>query len=46
MIEYHPPYEQLVWDYRKANINSIQKDLKQINWRFLFLNKSVSQNFE
>ena len=31
MIEYPPPYEQLVWDYKKANIDSIQKTLKQTN---------------
>ena len=31
MIEYPPPYEQLVWDYKIANIDSIQKTLKQIN---------------
>ena len=36
-------YEQLIWDYRKANIDSIQKALEQINWRFLFSNKSVHQ---
>ena len=43
MIEYPTPYERLVWDYKKANIDSIQKALKQINWRFLFSNKSVHQ---
>ena len=46
MIEYPPPYEQLVWDYKKANIDSIQKALKQINWRFLFSNKLVHQHAE
>ena len=39
MIEYPPPYEWLVWHYKKANIDSIQKALKQINWKFLFSNK-------
>ena len=43
MIEYPPPYKQLVWDYKKANIESIHKTLGQINWRFLFSNKSVHQ---
>ena len=43
IIEYPPPYQRLVWDYKKANIDSIQKALKQINWRFLFSNKSVHQ---
>ena len=27
-IKYPPPYERLVWDYRKANIESIQKSVK------------------
>ena len=43
MTEYSAPYERLVWDYKKPNIDSIQKALKQINWRFLFSNKSVHQ---
>ena len=46
MIEYPTPYERLVWDYKKANIDSIQKALKQINWRFLSSNKSVHQQVE
>ena len=43
ITEYPPPYVQLVWDYKKANIYSIQKALDQINWRLLFSNKSVHQ---
>ena len=43
MIEYPPPYEQSVWDYKRANIDTNQKALKQINWRLLFPNKSVHQ---
>ena len=43
MVEYPPLYERLVWDNRKANIDSIQKALTQINWMFLFSNKSVHQ---
>ena len=41
IVEYPPPYEQLVWGYKKANTDSIQKALKKTNWRFLFPNKSV-----
>ena len=43
MIGYPLSYERLVWDYKKANTDSIQKALKQINWRLLFSNKSVHQ---
>ena len=31
---------------KNTNIDSIQKALKQINWRFLFSNKSVHQQIE
>ena len=45
MIEYPPPYERLVWDYEKANIDSIQNFLKQINWRILFsINQFTSKS--
>ena len=39
--EHPPPYEHLVWDYKKADSNSIRKALKQINWELLFHNKYV-----
>ena len=42
-IEYAPPYERLVWDYKKADTNSIRRALKQVNWEFLFQNKSVQE---
>ena len=40
-IEYPPPYERLVWDYKKVDTNSIRKALKQVNWEFQ--NKSVHE---
>ena len=39
MTEYPPPYERLVWDYKKANIDSIQRALEKTDRRFLFSNK-------
>ena len=42
-IEYPAPYEQLVWDYIKANIESIQKSIKSVNWETLFYNKTVNK---
>ena len=42
-IEYPPPYERLVWDYRKANIKNIQKSIKSLNWDTLFHNKTVNK---
>ena len=32
-----------MWDYKKADTNSIRKALKQVNWEFLFQNKSVHE---
>ena len=42
-IEYPPPYECSVWDYKKADTNSIKKALKQVNCKFLFQNKNVHE---
>ena len=43
IIEYPLPYERLVWDYRKANIESIQKSVKSVNWENLFNNKTINK---
>ena len=42
-IEYPPPYERLVWDDRKTNIESIQKSIKSANWDTLFYSKTVNK---
>ena len=31
-VFYPPPYERLVWDYSKAELNNIKKSLSNINW--------------
>ena len=41
--EYSPAYERLVWDYRKTNIESIQKSVKSVNWDTLFNNPTVNK---
>ena len=30
---------RLVWDFKRANISSIRKAIKMVDWRFMFLNK-------
>ena len=40
-IEYPPPYQHLVWNFKKANITSIRKAILTVNWEFLFFKKSV-----
>ena len=32
-----------MWDYRKVDINSTRKALKQVNWEFLFQNENVHE---
>ena len=43
MIEYPPPYERLVWEYKRANVSAINAALNQVVLEFLFSNKSVNQ---
>ena len=43
MIVYPPPYERLVWDYKRANESAISVTLNKVDWKFLFSNKSVKQ---
>ena len=43
MIEYLPPYQLLVWDYKRANVNSIKPALYYVNWSTIFSNKDIHQ---
>ena len=43
MIEYPPPYERLVWDYKHSDEKAIAKALDQVDWSFLFFNKNVHE---
>ena len=43
MIVYSPPYERLVWDYKRPNESAINTALNKADWEFLFSNKSVNQ---
>ena len=40
-IEYPPPYEYLVWDYKRGNLEGIKKSVESVNCEVLFNNKSV-----
>ena len=44
MIEYPPPYEHLVWDYKCADQNAITKALDQLDWNFLFFDQNVHKS--
>ena len=40
-IKYPPPYQRLVWDYKRANVESIKRSVELVNWETLFQNKTV-----
>ena len=40
-IIYPPPYRRLVWDFKRANISSVIKAIKMVDWQFMFLNKNA-----
>ena len=40
-IYYPPPYQRLVWDYKKADEKSIRKALDLVNWKRLFDYKNI-----
>ena len=42
-IKYPPPYECLVWDFTRANVNSITTATNQVDWKFMFSHKKVYQ---
>ena len=38
---YPPPYQHLLWNYKKADVSKIQKALKLVNWDRLLDNENV-----
>ena len=42
-ITYPPPYRRLAWDFKRANISSIRKAIKIVDWQFMFLNKNTHE---
>ena len=43
---YPPPYERVLWDYKKANVDMIRRSLNYINWVDKFKNMSVNSQVE
>ena len=41
MIVY-PPYECLVWDYKRVNTDAIISSISQVDWEFPFFNKKLT----
>ena len=42
-IAYPPPYQRLVWGFKRANTDSFRKAIKMVDWQFMFLNKTVHE---
>ena len=41
-IYYPPPYQWLMWDYKKADSKNIRKPLDSVNWERLFNSKDIN----
>ena len=41
-IYYPPPYQRLIWDYKKADATKIRKALYSVNWERLFDKKNIN----
>ena len=41
-IYYPPPYQRLIWGYKKADANIIRKALDSVNWERLFDGKNIN----
>ena len=37
----HPPYQRLIWDYKKADSEKIRKTLDSVNWERIFSKKDI-----
>ena len=42
-ISYPPPYQHLIWDYKKADSEKIRKAFDLVNWERLFSNKDINR---
>ena len=41
-IYYPPPYQRLIWEYKKANSTNVRKALDSVNWERLFDKKDFN----
>ena len=41
--EYRPPYQPLVWNFKKSNNDAIKKAIELVNWNSLFSHKNVHE---
>ena len=41
--EYPPPYQRLVWDFKKSNFGAIKRAIEPVNWNFVLSHKNVHE---
>ena len=41
--EYSPPYQRLVWNFKKSNNDAIKRAIELVNWDSLFSHKNVHE---
>ena len=42
-VEYPPPYQRLVWNFKKSNNDAIKGAIELVNWDSLFSHKNVHE---
>ena len=42
-VEYPPPYQHFVWDFKKSNNGAIKRAIELVNWNLLFSYKNVQE---
>ena len=42
-VVYPPPYQHVIWDYKKANVDCIRKSLDSFDWDLFLSNINVHQ---
>ena len=45
-IEYPPPYECLVWNYKQVDTHFIQRAINKFNWENAFSNIKIDKEVE
>ena len=42
-IDFPPPYERLMWDYKKADVAAINNVIENFDWDDIFQNKNINE---
>ena len=42
-VEYPPPYQRLLWNFKKSNNDAIKRAIELVNWNSLFSRKNVRE---